>query len=51
MRGDGCWDAHYVKDGKLVYDFTKDKRFDLFATTSLEDVKKLTGEQLEKYNQ
>jgi len=32
MRGDGCWDAHYVKDGRLVYDMTLDKRFDLFVS-------------------
>ena len=31
MRGDGCFDAHSIKDGKLVYDWTKDKRFDVFA--------------------
>lgn len=31
MRKDGCWDAHYVKDNKLIYDWTKDKRFELFA--------------------
>lgn len=31
MRGDGCFEAHSVVDGKLVYDWTKDKRFDLFA--------------------
>lgn len=22
MRGDGCFNAHIVKDGKLVYDWT-----------------------------
>lgn len=28
MKEDGCWDAHSLtKDGKLVYDFKKDKRF------------------------
>jgi len=31
MRADGCFDAHSVKDGKLIYDWTKDKRFDIFA--------------------
>lgn len=31
MRGDGCWDAHSVVDGKLVYDWTKDTRFSAFA--------------------
>ena len=31
MRGDGCFDAHSIVDGKLVYDWTKDKRFEVFA--------------------
>ena len=31
MRGDGCWEAHSVVDGKLVYDWKKDKRFEAFA--------------------
>lgn len=31
MRADGCWDAHSVKDGRLIYDWKKDKRFELFA--------------------
>lgn len=31
MRGDGCFEAHSVVDGKLVYDWTKDKRFNIFA--------------------
>lgn len=31
MQGDGCLEAHYMKDGKLIYDWTKDKRFDKFA--------------------
>lgn len=32
MRHDGTWDAHSVKDGKLVYDFKKDKRFFAFSS-------------------
>jgi hypothetical protein len=31
MRGDGCFEAHYIKDGRLMYDWTKDKRFSVFA--------------------
>lgn len=31
MRGDGCFKAHKVKDGKLVYDWTEDDRFSEFA--------------------
>ena len=28
MRADGTWDAHSEKNGKLIYDWSKDKRFD-----------------------
>ena len=31
MRHDGCWEAHSIVKGKLVYDWTKDKRFSVFA--------------------
>lgn len=31
MRNDGSWNAYSVKDGKLIYDWKKDKRFDAFA--------------------
>jgi len=31
MKSDGCFDAHVKKDGKWIYDWTKDKRFDEFA--------------------
>jgi hypothetical protein len=31
MRHDGCWEAHSIVNGKLVYDWTKDKRFSVFA--------------------
>lgn len=31
MMGDGCWEAHSINEnGELVYDFTKDKRFQHF---------------------
>lgn len=30
MMSDGCWEAHSLEDGKLVYDFKKDKRFQHF---------------------
>ena len=50
MRGDGCFEAHYVNDkGELVYDWTKDKRFDLFAKTEESDVSKLSKEDQQKY--
>lgn len=31
MRADGCWEAHSVVDGKLVYDWKLDKRFNKLA--------------------
>lgn len=31
MHKDGSLDAHKIVDGKLVYDWTQDKRFDIFA--------------------
>jgi aminoglycoside/choline kinase family phosphotransferase len=31
MKADGIWDALEVKDGKLVYNFKKDKRFKEYA--------------------
>ena len=31
MKHDGCFDAHSVVDGALVYDFKKDKRFSEYA--------------------
>lgn len=51
MRGDGCWEAHSIVNGKLVYDFKKDKRFSLYANTSKKDVSKLSPDQLKIYNQ
>lgn len=44
MRGDGCFDAHSVVDGKLVYDWTKDKRFDLFAKVKGDESKVFPSE-------
>lgn len=32
MMGDGCWEAHSLVDGKLVYDYNKDHRFDAFRS-------------------
>ena len=31
MMGDGCLEAYSVVDNKLKYDWTKDKRFSIFA--------------------
>lgn len=31
MRADGTWDAYSEKNGKLIYDWSKDKRFDQLA--------------------
>ncbi len=34
MKNDGSFEAHSIKDGKLIYDWTKDKRFKAFAENS-----------------
>ncbi|MGN0966529.1 MAG: hypothetical protein ACI4OP_02930 [Candidatus Coprovivens sp.] len=31
MKNDGSWEAHSIKDNKLVYDWKKDKRFAAYA--------------------
>lgn len=31
MKNDGSWEAHSIKDNKLVYDWKKDKRFAVYA--------------------
>jgi len=34
MRKDGCFEAHSINEkGELVYDWTKDKRFELYANS------------------
>jgi hypothetical protein len=49
MRGDGCWEAHSIVDGRLKYDWTKDKRFSVFSKgeagkrENLEEYKKQEG--------
>ena len=43
MHKDGSVDAHKIINGRLVYDWTKDKRFDVFA--------KGDKSNIEKYNQ
>ena len=39
MMGDGCLEAHSIKDGELVYDWKKDKRFEAFANGKTSDPK------------
>ena len=47
MRGDGCFEAHSVVGNTLVYDWTKDKRFDVYANAK-GDISKATDK--EKFN-
>lgn len=49
MRGDGCWDAHYVENGKLKYNMAADKRFDVFAKYKTLD--KVPKELVDKFNE
>ncbi len=39
MMGDGCLEAHTLKDGELIYDWKKDKRFEAFANGRTSDPK------------
>ena len=40
MLGDGSYEAHSLdKDGKLIYDWKKDKRFEAFANGRVNDPK------------
>ena len=50
MRSDGCFEAHSVKDGKLIYDWSKDKRFDLVAKYG-GDESKVPSSELKKYRE
>lgn len=50
MRGDGCFEAHSIVDGKLVYDWTKDKRFDIFAKYK-GDISKVPPSEQTKFKQ
>lgn len=50
MKGDGCFDAHSMVDGKLVYDWKKDKRFDKFANWTEEQYKNASAEDKAEYN-
>lgn len=48
MRSDGCFEAHSVVGNTLVYDWTKDKRFDVYAKAGGDITK---AEDKEKFNQ
>ena len=50
MRGDGCFEAHSIVDGHLVYDWTKDKRFDIFAKYK-GDISKVSTSEQTKFRQ
>lgn len=48
MHKDGSLDAHKIVDGKLVYDWTKDKRFDIFAKYKGKD-SNVPSSEMKKY--
>lgn len=50
MHKDGSLDAHKMVDGKLVYDWTKDKRFDVFAKAK-GDISKVPPVDIKKFNE
>ena len=39
MLGDGCFEAHSIQNGRLVYDWKRDKRFEAFANGRVNDSK------------
>lgn len=45
MLEDGSWDAYEVKNGKLEYDWKKDKRFSLYATNNKSDLKEYNNQR------
>ena len=51
MRGDGCWEAHKKVGNKLVYDWTLDKRFNLFAKYKNNPPATLSDAEKAKYNE
>ena len=48
MHKDGSLDAHKIVDGKLVYDWTQDKRFDIFAKYKGKD-SSVPASEMKKY--
>lgn len=55
MMGDGCWEAHSLVDGKLVYDYKKDKRFEQYVNNNTEHKdylkqKSLYEKMIEEFN-
>ena len=51
MKGDGCFDAHSIKDGKLVYNWEEDLRFNIYAKYKESEVSGLDDETQKKYKQ
>lgn len=49
MMEDGCWEAHTVKNDRLVYDFKKDKRFRLLSDPNADKNSKAYKEQHSLY--
>jgi hypothetical protein len=45
MRGDGCWDAHVMENGKLVYKMELDARFKEFWTNDKSDPDKYNSQK------
>ena len=50
MHKDGSLDAHKIVDGRLVYDWTQDKRFDIFAKYKGKD-SNVPAKKIKKYQE
>ncbi len=49
MINDGCWEAHSVSNDQLIYDFNKDKRFNLLVDSNSDKNTKAYKDQYALY--
>ncbi len=47
---DGCWEAFDLKDNKLVYNWKKDKRYNIYADESKKGTKEYEEQRIAYYN-
>ena len=45
MHHDGVEDAYFIKDGQLVYDYKKDKRFEAYVKNDKSDIIKYSKQR------
>ena len=47
---DGCWEAFDIKDGKLIYDWKKDRRYSVYADKSKMGTKEYEEQRIAYFN-